>query len=219
MNLILIILSLLIQLGMRLAITLCFYFCSFYFLSDNSSQSGFNQESSNAEPTITEDSSSFDLTLSLQTTDDLLMTSTDELSLTITITSTTTTSHVISHMITTTSHMISHMSSTTERVINTSASATSTPNVTNTIIGTSTSLEISNHMASSSLSSPPSATPSSPSPPSATPSSPPPSATPSSPSLSLESKMVLYITIPPLVLLVLVVIIASLILCYKRYKK
>ena len=197
MNLILIILSLLIQLGMRLAITLCFYFCSFYFLSDNSSQSGFNQESSNAEPTITEDSSSFDLTLSLQTTDDLLMTSTDELSLTITITSTTTTSHMISHMITTTTHMISHMSSTTERMINTSASATSTPNhVTTTITGTSTSLDTT----TSSLSSPP-------------------SATPSSPSLSLESKMVLYITIPPLVLLVLVVIIASLILCYKRYKK
>lgn len=195
MNLILIILSLLIQLGMRLAITLCFYFCSFYFLSDNSSQSGFNQESSNAEPTITEDSSSFDLTLSLQTTDDLLMTSTDELSLTITITSTTTTSHVISHMITATSHMISHMitntthmishmSSTTKRVINTSASATST----------------SNHVINTTTASPP-------------------SATPSSPSLSLESKMVLYITIPPLVLLVLVVIIASLILCYKRYKK
>ena len=195
MNPILIILSLLIQLGMRLAITLCFYFCSFYFLSDNSSQSGFNQESSNAEPTITEDSSSFDLTLSLQTTDDLLMTSTDELSLTITITSTTTTSHVISHMITatshmishmitTTTHMISHMSSTTERGINTSASATSTPN----------------HVINTTTASPP-------------------SATPSSPSLSLESKMVLYITIPPLVLLVLVVIIASLILCYKRYKK
>ena len=46
-----------------------------------------------------------------------------------------------------------------------------------------------------------------------------PSGTPTSPTLSLESRLVLYITIPPLVLLVIVVIIASLILCYRRYRK